>query len=57
VADPKDEEIMRTSRFALVLLAAGAALMTGSAAFAEPRPSALELRVVVDDCPAKVARP
>jgi hypothetical protein len=48
---------MRTSRFALVLLAAGAALMTGSAAFAEPRPSALELRVVVDDCPAKVARP
>jgi hypothetical protein len=48
---------MRTSRFALVLLAAGAVLMTGSAAFAEPEPSALELRVVVDDCPAKVTQP
>ncbi|MGN9837880.1 hypothetical protein ACTMTI_07150 [Nonomuraea sp. H19] len=42
---------MRRSRFALVALAAGALVMTGSAAFAEPEPSALELRVVVDDCP------
>lgn len=41
---------MRTSRFALVLLAAGALLMTASAAFADPQPTALELRVVVDDC-------
>ncbi|MEO3788981.1 hypothetical protein ABGB14_02145 [Nonomuraea sp. B10E15] len=48
---------MRTSRFALVLLAAGAALMTGSAAFAEPEPTALELRLVVDDCPDKVVQP
>ncbi|MFI7700089.1 hypothetical protein [Nonomuraea sp. NPDC049480] len=48
---------MRTSRFALVLLATGAVLMTGSAAFADPEPSALELRVVVDDCPDKVVQP
>ncbi|GAA3532178.1 hypothetical protein GCM10022419_009020 [Nonomuraea rosea] len=48
---------MRTSRFALVLLAAGAVLMTGSAAFADPEPTALELRVVVDDCPKKVVQP
>ncbi|MGW0198530.1 hypothetical protein [Nonomuraea sp. NPDC003201] len=48
---------MRTSRFALVLLAAGAVLMTGSAAFADPDPSALELRVVVDDCYYSVVRP
>ncbi|MEO3802560.1 MULTISPECIES: hypothetical protein [Nonomuraea] len=48
---------MRTSRFALVLLAAGAVLMTGSAAFAEPEPTALELRLVVDDCPDKVVQP
>ncbi|WP_240972706.1 hypothetical protein [Nonomuraea composti] len=41
---------MRTSRFALTLLAAGALLMTGGAAFADPEPTALELRVVVDDC-------
>jgi hypothetical protein len=48
---------MRTSRFAVVLLAVGAALMTGSAAFAEPEPSALELRVVMDDCPLKETQP
>ncbi|SDG99836.1 hypothetical protein [Nonomuraea jiangxiensis] len=52
---------MRTPRLALVLLAAGAALMTGSAAFADPgpatEPTALELRVVVDDCPYKAAQP
>ncbi|MFG6190665.1 hypothetical protein [Nonomuraea sp. JJY05] len=48
---------MRTSRFALVLLAAGAALMTGSAAFADPDPTALELRVVVDDCDRAVVQP
>ncbi|MEU6712383.1 hypothetical protein ACFOY2_01065 [Nonomuraea purpurea] len=48
---------MRTSRFALVLLAAGAALMTGSAAFADPEPTALELRVVVDDCHKEVVQP
>ncbi|MGI5282628.1 hypothetical protein ACQEVF_04790 [Nonomuraea polychroma] len=49
---------MRTSRFAVVLLAAGAALMTGSAAFAEPEPSAaLELRMIVDDCPEKAVQP
>ncbi|SEF72581.1 hypothetical protein SAMN05444920_101477 [Nonomuraea solani] len=48
---------MRTSRFALVLLAAGAVLMTGSAAFADPEPSALELRLVVDDCPLKSVQP
>ncbi|MEV4474351.1 MULTISPECIES: hypothetical protein [Nonomuraea] len=41
---------MRTPRFALVLLAAAALMMTGGAAFADPEPSALELRVVVDDC-------
>ncbi|MGW4800398.1 hypothetical protein [Nonomuraea sp. MG754425] len=41
---------MRTSRFALVVLAAGALLLTGSAAFADPEPTALELRVVVDEC-------
>ncbi|WP_171074710.1 hypothetical protein [Nonomuraea basaltis] len=48
---------MRTSRFAVVLLAAGAVLMTGSAAFAEPEPSALELRVVVHDCPSTAVQP
>ncbi|HEX4816516.1 MAG TPA: hypothetical protein VFV66_27560 [Nonomuraea sp.] len=48
---------MRTSRFALVLLAAGAVLMTGSAALAQPEPSALELHVVVDECPAEVTQP
>jgi hypothetical protein len=50
---------MRTSRFAVVLLAAAAALMTGSAAFAEhePEPTALELRMVVNDCPDKVVQP
>ncbi|WP_170223546.1 hypothetical protein [Nonomuraea turkmeniaca] len=48
---------MRTSRFAVVLLAVGAALMTGSAAFAEPEPNALELRVVVDDCPLTDVQP
>jgi hypothetical protein len=48
---------MRTSRFALVLLATGAVLMTGSAAFADPEPTALELRVVVDDCEHKVVQP
>ncbi|WP_157548822.1 hypothetical protein [Nonomuraea candida] len=48
---------MRASRFALVLLAAGALLMTGSAAFADPEPSALELRVVVDDCPHGSVQP
>ncbi|MGP3956969.1 hypothetical protein ACTWPT_13290 [Nonomuraea sp. 3N208] len=48
---------MRTSRFALVLLAVAAALMTGSAAFAEPEPSALELRVVMDDCPLTETQP
>ncbi|MFI7125239.1 hypothetical protein ACIBQ1_06060 [Nonomuraea sp. NPDC050153] len=48
---------MRTSRFALVLLAAGAVLMTGSAAFADPEPTALELRVVVDDCHHPVVQP
>ncbi|WP_336204612.1 hypothetical protein [Nonomuraea sp. LPB2021202275-12-8] len=41
----------RITRFAAVLVAGGALLMTGSAAFADPEPSALELRVVVDDCP------
>ncbi|MFC5816584.1 hypothetical protein ACIBF7_22675 [Nonomuraea sp. NPDC050478] len=44
----------RTTLLALVL-AAGALLATGGAAMAEPEPSALELRVVVDDCPE--ARP
>ncbi|WP_165959660.1 hypothetical protein [Nonomuraea longispora] len=48
---------MRTSRFALVLLAAGAVLMTGSAAFAQPEPTASELRLVVDNCPDKVVQP
>ncbi|MEV0380247.1 hypothetical protein [Nonomuraea sp. NPDC050643] len=48
---------MRTSRFALVLLATAAALMTGSAAFADPDPTALELRLVVDDCPLKDVQP
>ncbi|NBE92941.1 MULTISPECIES: hypothetical protein [unclassified Nonomuraea] len=48
---------MRTSRFALVLLAAGAVLMTGSAAFAQPEPTALELRLVVDNCPDKIVQP
>jgi len=41
---------MRIPRFALMLLAAGALMMTGGAAFAEPEPSTLELRVVVDEC-------
>ncbi|WP_378787164.1 hypothetical protein ACFMQL_24485 [Nonomuraea fastidiosa] len=41
---------MRKPRFALTLLAAAALMMTGGAAFAEPETSALELRVVVDDC-------
>jgi hypothetical protein len=41
----------RTRRFAAVLLAGGALLMTGSAAHADPEPSALELRVTLDDCP------
>ncbi|GAA4515799.1 MULTISPECIES: hypothetical protein [Nonomuraea] len=45
----------RTTLLALVLAAAGALLATGGAAMAEPEPSALELRVVVDDCPE--ARP
>ncbi|MFG1696303.1 hypothetical protein [Nonomuraea sp. NPDC049309] len=41
---------MRQPRFALTLLAAAALMMTGGAAFAEPEPSALEPRVVVDEC-------
>lgn len=41
----------RTTRFALVLLAGAALLVSGGAAMAEPDPTALELRVVVDDCP------
>ncbi|MFI7613871.1 hypothetical protein ACIBP6_21840 [Nonomuraea terrae] len=48
---------MRRSRFALGLLAAGALLMTGGAAYADPQPTALELRVVVDDCPQKDVQP
>ncbi|MEV4069006.1 hypothetical protein ACGFJC_01330 [Nonomuraea fuscirosea] len=52
---------MRTSRFALVVLAVVALLMTsfttGSAAFADPEPTALELRVVVDDCHYASLRP
>jgi hypothetical protein len=41
----------RKTRLVLVLAAAGAVLATAGAAGAEPHPSALELRVVVDDCP------
>ncbi|MEO3868445.1 hypothetical protein ABGB18_06410 [Nonomuraea sp. B12E4] len=48
---------MPIRRLALALLATGAVLMTGSAAFADPEPTALELRVVVDDCPDKDVRP
>ncbi|MGW0480965.1 hypothetical protein [Nonomuraea sp. NPDC003214] len=41
----------RITRIAALLLAGGALLLTGGAAYAGPEPSALELRLVVDDCP------
>ncbi len=41
----------RIIRTAAILVAGGALLMTGGAAHADPEPSALELRVVVDDGP------
>ncbi|NRQ34072.1 hypothetical protein HII36_19765 [Nonomuraea sp. NN258] len=47
-------------RFAFALIAGAALLSTGGAAFAGPDPAdpaALELRVVVDDCPAKTVEP
>ncbi|MFD1938816.1 MULTISPECIES: hypothetical protein [Nonomuraea] len=47
----------RTSRWKVgaVVLAGVALVMTGSAAsFADPGPQAVELRVVLDDCPRPV---
>jgi hypothetical protein len=41
----------RTTRIVAVLLTGGALLLTGGAAHADPESSALELRVIVDDCP------
>ncbi|WP_344971704.1 hypothetical protein [Streptosporangium fragile] len=53
----------RTSRWKVVAgagaLGGAAFLMTGSVAYAEPRPvdDGIELRLLVDDCPASVPNP